>query len=180
MLLPKTFGPDRSHEIQKIESQFKGRTVQDDQVFQNQSLQIFGNGFFSIIKVTMKTIIAGSRGITSKDWIHEAIQIFNSEGFTITELVSGAARGVDRTAEDICKDKVPITRFIPDWNGPLKKAAGFARNEEMAKYADALIAIWDGKSNGTKHMVQSARKCTNIKVILLLDISKNKYWITKK
>jgi hypothetical protein len=27
----------------------------------------------------------------------------------------------------------------------------------MADYADALIAIWDGKSRGTKHMVETAR-----------------------
>jgi len=128
----------------------------------------------------MKTIIAGSRDITDPDWIHEAISIFNEQGFTITELVSGNARGIDRVAETVCEGKIPIKLFIPDWDGPLKKGAGFARNEEMAKYADALIAIWDGKSKGTKHMVQSARKCTNIKVILLLDISKNKYWITKK
>jgi hypothetical protein len=33
------------------------------------------------------------------------------------------------------------------------KSAGFRRNEQMAKIADALIAFWDGKSHGTKHMI---------------------------
>ncbi len=28
----------------------------------------------------------------------------------------------------------------------------------MANYADALIAFWDGKSKGTKHMIKVARK----------------------
>jgi hypothetical protein len=28
----------------------------------------------------------------------------------------------------------------------------------MADYADALIAIWDGKSKGTKHMIDIAKK----------------------
>jgi uncharacterized protein (DUF3820 family) len=28
----------------------------------------------------------------------------------------------------------------------------------MAKYADALVAFWDGKSNGTGHMIGEARK----------------------
>jgi hypothetical protein len=30
----------------------------------------------------------------------------------------------------------------------LSSSAGYKRNEEMAKYADALIAFWDGKSKG--------------------------------
>ena len=125
----------------------------------------------------MKTIIAGSRDITDKELIHTAIKIFNNKGFVITELVSGTARGVDRTAEEICKGNLPIKRFVPDWD-TFKKGAGFIRNVEMAEYADALIAVWDGKSPGTKHMVTSARKCSNIKVILLYDVSKHKYWIT--
>jgi hypothetical protein len=28
----------------------------------------------------------------------------------------------------------------------------------MAKYADALIAVWDGKSRGTKNMIDEAKK----------------------
>lgn len=32
--------------------------------------------------------------------------------------------------------------------------AGYQRNERMAVYADALVAFWDGKSKGTKHMIE--------------------------
>lgn len=39
------------------------------------------------------------------------------------------------------------------------KSAGYKRNEEMARNADALIAFWDGKSKGTKHMIDIAREC---------------------
>jgi len=28
----------------------------------------------------------------------------------------------------------------------------------MAEYADALVAFWDGKSKGTKNMIETARK----------------------
>jgi hypothetical protein len=28
----------------------------------------------------------------------------------------------------------------------------------MAQYADALIAFWDGKSKGTKNMIDEAKK----------------------
>ncbi len=38
------------------------------------------------------------------------------------------------------------------------KSAGHIRNAEMADYADALIAFWDGKSRGTANMIENARK----------------------
>jgi hypothetical protein len=28
----------------------------------------------------------------------------------------------------------------------------------MADYADSLIALWDGKSKGTKHMIDDSKK----------------------
>lgn len=55
-----------------------------------------------------------------------------------------------------------LTIFKADWDKH-GKAAGFKRNTEMAKYADALIAFWDGKSKGTKHMIDTA-KSHNLKV----------------
>lgn len=38
------------------------------------------------------------------------------------------------------------------------KMAGPIRNLEMAKYADGLIAFWDGKSRGTRDMITKAKK----------------------
>lgn len=37
-------------------------------------------------------------------------------------------------------------------------AAGPMRNEEMAKYADGLIVFWNGKSSGTKNMIECAKR----------------------
>lgn len=104
----------------------------------------------------MKTIIAGSReGFTLED-VYEA---HTCSGFGISEVVSGGARGVDRLGELFAKEQdVPIKQFIPDWNGPLDKAAGHARNRDMGDYADALIALWDGQSKGTKGMIEYAKK----------------------
>lgn len=103
----------------------------------------------------MKTIIAGSRTIGLYRVVVEAIE---SSGYTITELVSGGAVGVDRLGERWAKENgVPIAKFIPDWNKYLKRA-GFVRNEQMVNYADALIAVWDGTSRGTKHTIDLARR----------------------
>lgn len=103
----------------------------------------------------MKTIIAGSRNVTDFNQVSFAIK---SSGFDITEIVSGAARGVDRLGEKYAEmNNLPVMRFIPDWNA-LGKRAGFVRNSQMADYADALVAIWDGTSVGTKHMISDATK----------------------
>ena len=38
------------------------------------------------------------------------------------------------------------------------KSAGYKRNEEMAKVADSCVVFWDGKSSGTKHMIDLVKK----------------------
>lgn len=100
-----------------------------------------------------KTIIAGSRGITSLAAVEAAIFGVN---WTISEVVSGGARGVDTLGEQwaVLRD-IPIRRFPADWKR-LGKTAGRTRNSEMARYANALIAIWDGSSHGTRHMIDEA------------------------
>lgn len=103
----------------------------------------------------MKTIIAGSRGVTDYNIVLEAIK---QSGFEITEVVSGTARGVDKLGERYAVENViPITRFVPDWN-KYGKRAGFLRNAEMGDYAEALVAVWDGESRGTKQMIDYATK----------------------
>jgi hypothetical protein len=102
----------------------------------------------------MKTIIAGSRTITDYKIVEKAIK---KSGFKITEIVSGAARGIDRLGEKYgYENKIPVIQFPAKWN-ELGRSAGYIRNAEMAEYADALIAIWDRKSKGTKHMIDLAR-----------------------
>ena len=103
----------------------------------------------------MKTIIAGSRGINDYSIVRQAIL---ESRFEITEIVSGGAYGVDTLGERYARENnIPIKRFLPDWNKYGKKA-GILRNQEMGDYADALIAIWDGKSRGTKFMIDYAKK----------------------
>jgi hypothetical protein len=102
-----------------------------------------------------KTIIAGSRGIVDYIFVEEAIKESN---FCIQEVVSGTARGVDKLGEGYAiKHCIPLTRFPANWDKH-GKSAGYIRNSQMADYADSLIALWDGKSKGTKHMIDDAKK----------------------
>jgi len=101
----------------------------------------------------MRTIIAGSRGIVDIRYVQWAV---HHSGIQISEVVHGGARGVDTLAGQwAAANNVPVKVFPADWNTH-GKAAGFMRNQEMAAYAQALIAIWDGVSRGTQHMLQCA------------------------
>ncbi len=110
----------------------------------------------------MKIIIAGSRTITDYDIVDRAVfqALFSWKKLytDITEVFSGCARGVDILGEQwTVKYGKQLLLYPADWNKYGKKA-GYLRNEKMAKHADGLVAIWDGKSKGTKHMINIAKK----------------------
>lgn len=78
--------------------------------------------------------------------------------------MSGTARGADKLGELYAERVgVHIYRFPADWD-TYGKSAGYRRNAEMAKFASGennvgvLIAFWDGKSRGTKHMIDLAKR----------------------
>ncbi len=103
----------------------------------------------------MRLIIAGSRNITNYNLLVECM--FN---YTLgpTVILSGGARGVDTLGERYWRenrDTIKLERYPAEW-GIHGLAAGFIRNHEMANNADALLALWDGKSRGTKDMIDRA------------------------
>ena len=103
----------------------------------------------------MKVIIAGSRGITN---IKDIVQAVEDAGFEITEVISGTARGVDVLGEQYAEQQgLPVIKMPADWD-TYGKSAGYRRNADMAMIANALIAIWDGESRGTQHMINLAHK----------------------
>lgn len=113
----------------------------------------------------MKVIIAGGRDFNDYKFLFEKCDNILS-GQKDVEIVSGAARGADELGEKYAKEKgFKIKLFPADWD-KYKKAAGYIRNKQMAEYADSLIAFWDGKSKGTKHMIDLAEKYNlNIRII---------------
>ena len=118
----------------------------------------------------LRVIIAGSRDFNDFlklmnsciDILHEISE--QNDNLDKIRIVSGTARGADLLGEQYAKVAgYEVSRFPADWDG-LGKRAGYVRNAEMAKYAMAdgnygvLIAFWDGKSKGTKHMIDLAEK----------------------
>jgi hypothetical protein len=99
----------------------------------------------------MKVIIAGSRSVNDYKLVVDTI---NSSNYSITEVVSGCATGVDRLGEQWARaNNVPIKEMPANWNQG--KKAGPLRNKAMAEYADAAIIIWDGHSPGARNMIEN-------------------------
>ncbi|GEM_PF-1316445 len=121
-----------------------------------------------------KAIIAGSRSITDLSVVGEAVESARLV-HPILEVVCGGARGVDRLgAQWAVKCRIPVTVFHADWD-TYGKRAGFIRNEEMAQYANCLIAIWDGKSKGTAHMIETMEEEGNLVSVYIPGVGSEKH-----
>lgn len=112
---------------------------------------------------TFKVIIAGGREFDDYPLLEKTMDNLLSNTRTDIIVVCGMARGADSLGEKYAKSRgYQIDYFPANWNLYGKKA-GYIRNEQMAKNADALVAFWDGQSKGTKHMINLAYKY-NLKV----------------
>lgn len=115
----------------------------------------------------MRTIIAGSRhGITYFDTL-DAIKASNWAD-EISVVLSGLAEGPDLHGKLWAEHNgTPVEPYPAIWrpNGKYDPEAGFKRNQEMADKAEALIAVWDGKSGGTADMIKRARKA-NLRIFV--------------
>lgn len=112
------------------------------------------------IKPTYKVIIAGGRDFVDYNLLREKVNnIFIDKRLTHKiVIVSGCARGADTLGMRYASENIlDIEEYPADWDKYGKKA-GYMRNVEMAENADALIAFWDGKSKGTKHMIDIAKE----------------------
>ena len=104
----------------------------------------------------MKLIIAGSREFNDYQLLIDTLREHELTVNTVSEVVSGCARGADKLGERWAISQcLPIAKFPADWDS-YGKRAGYVRNGEMAEYADACIVFWNGTSKGTKHMIDIA------------------------
>ena len=91
----------------------------------------------------MKAAIIGSRGLSVHD-----MGKYLPEG--ITGIISGGAKGIDSCAREYALSHgIPITEFLPDYER-YGKSAPLKRN--------ILIAFWDGRSLGTKFVIDNCKK----------------------
>jgi hypothetical protein len=116
----------------------------------------------------LRVIIAGGRDFKDYDLLSTTVyDLISPPHVPIhekTKIISGTAKGADRLGEQFAAlYNIPIKRFPANWTA-YGKRAGAIRNADMAKYDSEddcygmLIAFWDGKSKGTKNMIDIAER----------------------
>lgn len=112
----------------------------------------------------MRVAVIGSRNLI----------ISNLENYLpldTTEIVSGGAVGIDACANDYAKKNgLKMTIFYPDYK-QYGKSAPLKRNLKIIEYADIVYAFWDGKSHGTKFVIEN---CRNLKKPIKVYVKKDK------
>ena len=96
----------------------------------------------------MKVAVIGSRCLT----------IDNLEKYLpeeTTTIISGGVRGIDSCARMYAiNNNIELIEFLPDY---LKygRTAPLKRNMDIINSADLVLAFWDGKSRGTKFVINN-------------------------
>ncbi len=99
----------------------------------------------------MKVAVIGSRGLIVND-----LGKYLPEN--TTEIVSGGAKGIDTCARNYAlSHDLKLTEFLPEYN-KYGRGAPLKRNLQIIEYADVVIAFWDGKSRGTKYVIDNCKK----------------------
>ena len=65
--------------------------------------------------------------------------------------------GADTIGEELAnRCNLKFELYLPDWESH-GNMAGFTRNKVMSETVDEAIIFWNGKSSGTKHMINELR-----------------------
>lgn len=97
----------------------------------------------------MRVAVVGSRQVNDE----VLKQILLVLPVSTSEIISGGADGVDALAAQVAELlEIPLKTFLPDYE-TYGKRAPLIRNLKIVDYADEVLAFWDGRSHGTRHIV---------------------------
>ena len=103
--------------------------------------------------------VVGSRTFEDYDKMKSILDVF--VGIHLEKdicIVSGGDDGADKLGERYARENnLGFQCFLADWQ-KLDKIAGFIRNADMVKASDRIIAFYDGKSSGTKNVLDEAER----------------------
>src|SRR4051812_18370624 len=108
----------------------------------------------------MRVIVCGSRGWNDRARIEYRLAELPGDTTIVVGYnpTTNTPRGADRIAyQEAQKLGLAVETHPADWKTK-GKAAGYLRNVEMAESgADLCLAFWDGRSDGTRHMMSIAQ-----------------------
>ena len=118
----------------------------------------------------MKIAIIGSRNLH----INELDKFIPKN---VQTIVSGGAEGIDTCARDYARKKgLKMIEYFPDYK-KYGRSAPLKRNISIIEEADKVLAFWDGKSRGTKFVIDKCKEMNkSVNVIMRKDkINNNMY-----
>ena len=99
----------------------------------------------------MRVAVIGSRGLRVDD-------LENYLPPETTEIVSGGAKGVDASAREYAQRRgLKLTEYLPEYSR-YGRAAPLKRNITIIENADLVLAFWDGRSRGTRYVIDNCKK----------------------
>ncbi|HID97804.1 MAG TPA: DUF2493 domain-containing protein [Thermodesulfobacteriaceae bacterium] len=102
-----------------------------------------------------KIAVAGSRSIESYEFVKGVLENLLVQGDIV---LSGNAPGADRLGERYAAETGLEVKIVPSkWEQHGLKAT-MMRNEVLLKAADCVISLWDGKSEGGRHMLEISKR----------------------
>ena len=121
-------------------------------------------------KKDFRLVVAGTRYFSNYALVASKLDAYLADKldkYNVT-IICGDAQGADAMGLAYASNHgLKVEHFPAEW-GKFGNAAGPIRNKKMAQNADAVIVFWDGKSPGTKDMIQNAKAaglpCTVINI----------------
>jgi predicted Rossmann fold nucleotide-binding protein DprA/Smf involved in DNA uptake len=102
-----------------------------------------------------KVLVGGSRGWKDEEAVYEKLAELDPLSW---EIMHGGADGADIFAYRAALDLGLTARsFLPAIGRPSPQRY-HERNDRMLDQADRVIVFWDGKSRGTKSVIDKARR----------------------
>ena len=99
----------------------------------------------------MKVAVIGSRGLLIEnlgDYLPKET----------TEIISGGAKGIDTCAKEYAlRHGLKLTEYLPEYSR-YGRGAPLRRNITIIVNADLVLAFWDGRSRGTKYVIDSCKR----------------------
>ena len=100
-----------------------------------------------------KVAVIGSRTFDNYKLLKETL-----DSLKIDLIVSGGAKGADSLAEQYAKENgIETIIHQAEWE-KFGRKAGPIRNEYIIRDSDIVVAFWNGKSTGTYHSINLAKK----------------------
>lgn len=125
---------------------------------------------FWLAIVGSRTFTDRHQGFTLIDQVVTRIERVYGRGEVDLRIVSGGAIGADTIAKawaDMAG--IECLEIRPDYGRYGSPAAQFVRNKAIVERADAVLALWDGRSSGTRDTIRTSRQLRKPTCVLRAD-----------